>query len=188
MTEILTILGLLVLPTVGLALLLAYLVRRLLVMRRVVLHGESAVAECVEVRDVASDSTDMGGHRFHLFAFVTRDGRRITYTEDAVASYTHIGYRATVHYDPADPARTATIVGRDDLAPVLCLAARRSASVPRSRSSCGSTSRCCFRSDCRTDPGGSQSSGPQRAFRARAVCTPSTAAGRKSGGRGGRSW
>ncbi|WP_189390075.1 DUF3592 domain-containing protein [Streptomyces sp. SDr-06] len=119
MTEILTILGLLVLPTVGLALLLAYLVRRLLVMRRVVLHGESAVAECVEVRDVASHSTDMGGHRFHLFAFVTRDGRRITYTEDAVASYTHIGYRATVHYDPADPARTATIVGRDDLAPVL---------------------------------------------------------------------
>ncbi|MEV5278406.1 DUF3592 domain-containing protein [Streptomyces sp. NPDC052811] len=119
MTETLTTLALLVLPTIGLAALLAYLVRRLLRMRRVVVHGEAAEAECVEVRDIASKSTDMDGSRYHIFAFVTREGRRVTYTEDAAAPYTPVGYRTTVHYDPADPRRTATIAGRDDLAPVL---------------------------------------------------------------------
>ncbi|GGU38232.1 DUF3592 domain-containing protein [Streptomyces violascens] len=119
MTETLTIVALLVLPTIGLASLLAYLVRRLLRMRRVVLHGKAAVAECIEVRDIASNSTDMDGSRYHIFAFVTGEGHRVTYTEDAVAPYTQVGYRATVHYDPADPQRTATVAGRDDLAPVL---------------------------------------------------------------------
>ena len=103
MTETLTTLALLVLPTIGLAALLAHLVRRLLLMRRVVVHGEAAEAECVEVRDVASNSTDMDGSRYHIFAFVTREGHRVTYTEDAAAPYTQVGYRTTVHYDPAAP-------------------------------------------------------------------------------------
>ncbi|MFI6688084.1 DUF3592 domain-containing protein [Streptomyces sp. NPDC050485] len=119
MTEILTTLALLVLPTIGLAALLVCLVLRLLRIRRVMVHGETAEAECVEVRDVPSKSTDMDTHRYHVFAFATREGHHVTYTEDAVAPYTQVGYRTMVHYDPADPARTATVAGRDDLAPVL---------------------------------------------------------------------
>ncbi|MGW2860288.1 DUF3592 domain-containing protein [Streptomyces sp. NPDC001205] len=119
MTVTLTTLALLVLPTIGLAALLAYLVGRLLRMRRVMVHGEAAEAECVEVRDVASNTNDMETHRYHVFAFVTREGHRATYVEDAMAPYTQLGYRTTVHYDPADPVRTATVASRDDLAPVL---------------------------------------------------------------------
>ncbi|MFD7442522.1 DUF3592 domain-containing protein [Streptomyces sp. NPDC059909] len=107
------------LPIVGLGLLFVHLLRRLLRIRRVMAHGAKAEGVCVDVRDTPSRSDSGTSHRHHVFAFETDDGRRIEYVEDAASMGTPRGYRAIVRYDPADPAGTATIAGRDDMAPIL---------------------------------------------------------------------
>ncbi|MGW1889672.1 DUF3592 domain-containing protein [Streptomyces sp. NPDC002004] len=112
--------GLLVcLPLVMLVPLFVHLLRRLLRIRRVLFGGATAEAECVSVRNVESRVDTVSSHRYHVFAFQAPDGRRIEYVEDAAAAYTQVGYRTVVHFDPADPEGTATIAGRDDLAPVI---------------------------------------------------------------------
>ncbi|MGW2562447.1 DUF3592 domain-containing protein [Streptomyces sp. NPDC001514] len=107
------------LPILGLGFLFARLLRRLLRILRVMTGGAKAEGVCVDVRDTSSRSDPGTSHRHHVFAFETGEGQRIEYVEDAASMGTPRGYRTTVHYDPADPARTATIAGRDDMAPVL---------------------------------------------------------------------
>ncbi|MGK5547290.1 DUF3592 domain-containing protein [Streptomyces sp. URMC 127] len=100
---------------VALGALPAYFAHRLLAIFRVLRHGLKAEAVCVEVQ-MSSGREDTTYH--HVFEFDAADGRRIRFSED-VSQGIGRGYRTVAHYDPADPSRTATIAGRDDLAPVL---------------------------------------------------------------------
>ncbi|GGX89527.1 DUF3592 domain-containing protein [Streptomyces hiroshimensis] len=93
----------------------AYFLHRLLTIFRVMRYGLKAEAECVEVQ-ISSGRDDTTYH--HVFEFDAADGRRIRFSED-VAQGIQRGYRTVVHYDPANPERTATIASRDDIAPIL---------------------------------------------------------------------
>ncbi|WP_144440854.1 DUF3592 domain-containing protein [Streptomyces roseifaciens] len=100
---------------VAMGLLPGYFLHRLVTILKVLLRGLKTEAECVEVR-MSSGRDDVTYH--HVFEFDAADGRRIRFSED-VSQGIERGYRTVVHYDPANPERTATIASREDLAPVL---------------------------------------------------------------------
>ncbi|MBX7467299.1 MULTISPECIES: DUF3592 domain-containing protein [unclassified Streptomyces] len=92
--------------------------RRLLTVTRTLKHGVRAIGECVRVE---SDNVSVDAKRY-FFAFRTPEGHTVEF-EDLAGWSMAVGSTVTVAYDPAAPARTATIAGRGSWSPVLqCVA------------------------------------------------------------------
>ncbi|MGW2178873.1 DUF3592 domain-containing protein [Streptomyces sp. NPDC001732] len=88
---------------------------------RLLRHGERAEGRCADRRTV--DRGPGADHRYateYVFAFRTRDGRDIEFTDHAPGPFGfEVGAPVRVSYDPADPARRATVAGPGAWGPVL---------------------------------------------------------------------
>lgn len=84
-------------------------------------RGEHAEGRCVDRRMV--DRGPGAETRYateYVFAFRTRDGREIEFTDHAPGPFgLEVGAPVRVSYDPSDPARHPTIAGRRAWGPVL---------------------------------------------------------------------
>jgi len=102
----------------------AFAVGRALRLRRVVWllrHGERAEGWCADRRVV--DRGVAAEHRYateYVFAFRTRDGREIEFTDHTPGPFGfEVGAPIRVSYDPADPAKRATVAGPRAWGPVV---------------------------------------------------------------------
>jgi len=102
----------------------AFAVRSTLRLRRVLWllrHGERAEGQCSERRTV--DRGPGTEHRYateYVFAFRTRDGREIEFTDSAPGPFgSEVGARVRVSYDPAAPDKRATVAGPGAWGPLL---------------------------------------------------------------------
>ncbi|MGW7361841.1 DUF3592 domain-containing protein [Streptomyces sp. NPDC054841] len=102
----------------------AFAVRSALRLRRVmwlVRHGERVEGRCAERRTV--DRGPGMEHRYateYVFAFRTRDGRDIEFTDHAPGPFGfEVGAPIRVSYDPAAPEKRATVAGPGSWGPVL---------------------------------------------------------------------
>ncbi|MFB6816715.1 DUF3592 domain-containing protein [Streptomyces sp. NPDC056347] len=88
---------------------------------RLLRHGERAEGRCAERRTVdRGPGAERGYATEYVFAFRTRDGRDIEFTDHAPGPFGfEVGAAVRVSYDPADPARRATVAGPGAWGPVL---------------------------------------------------------------------
>lgn len=102
----------------------AFAVRSALRLNRVlhlVRHGEHAEGRCADRRTVGRGP---GMERRHateyVFMFRTRDGREVEFTDHATGPFGfQVGAPVRVSYDPASPARRATVAARGAWGPVV---------------------------------------------------------------------
>ncbi|MEV8453959.1 DUF3592 domain-containing protein [Streptomyces sp. NPDC052095] len=102
----------------------AFAIRSALRLNRVLAllrRGEHAEGRCAERRMV--DRGPGAERRYateYVFAFRTRDGRDIEFTDHAPGPFGfEVGAPVRVSYDPADPERRATVAGPGAWGPVL---------------------------------------------------------------------
>ncbi|MER5890266.1 DUF3592 domain-containing protein [Streptomyces sp. NPDC001941] len=88
--------------------------RRLARVVRALRGGARAEGTCVRVETEPYNRSDA---ERHFFAFRTPEGREVEF-EDLSGRSVKAGTPVTVTYDPADPARTATVAGRGNWGPV----------------------------------------------------------------------
>lgn len=88
---------------------------------RLVRHGEHAEGRCAERRTVdRGPGMDRSYVTEYVFAFRTRDGRDIEFTDHAPGPFgLEVGAPVRVSYDPADPAKQATVAGPGAWGPVV---------------------------------------------------------------------
>ncbi|MGW2108397.1 DUF3592 domain-containing protein [Streptomyces sp. NPDC001948] len=88
---------------------------------RLVRHGERAEGRCSDRRTVdRGPGSERGYATEYVFAFRTREGRDIEFTDHAPGPFGfEVGAPVRVSYDPADPARRATVAGPGAWGPVL---------------------------------------------------------------------
>ncbi|MEU9620018.1 DUF3592 domain-containing protein [Streptomyces sp. NPDC098085] len=88
---------------------------------RLVRHGEHAEGRCADRRTVdRGPGTDRSHVTEYVFAFRTRDGRHIEFTDHAPGPFGfEVGRPVRVSYDPADPAKRATVAGPGAWGPVV---------------------------------------------------------------------
>ncbi|MFE3262206.1 DUF3592 domain-containing protein [Nocardia sp. NPDC059091] len=93
---------------------------RLFRVLRLVRHGERAEGRCVERRIVERPDMERSYAAEYVFAFHTRDGRGIEFTDHAPGPFgVAVGAPVRVSYDPADPAANATVAGPGAWGPVV---------------------------------------------------------------------
>ncbi|MFJ6010654.1 DUF3592 domain-containing protein [Streptomyces sp. NPDC092952] len=102
----------------------AFAIRSALRLNRVLAllrRGERAEGRCAERRTVdRGPGTERGYATEYVFAFRTRDGRDIEFTDHAPGPFGfEVGAPVRVSYDPADPERRATVAGPGAWGPVL---------------------------------------------------------------------
>ncbi|WP_326767503.1 DUF3592 domain-containing protein [Streptomyces sp. NBC_01591] len=80
---------------------------------RLVRHGERAEGRCADRRTVdRGPGMERSYATEYVFAFRTRDGRHIEFTDHAPGPFGfEVGAPVRVSYDPADPAKNATVAG-----------------------------------------------------------------------------
>ncbi|WP_443079092.1 DUF3592 domain-containing protein [Streptomyces sp. NBC_01498] len=93
----------------------AHYARRLSGVNRALRAGNRAEGTCVRIEREPYNRSDA---RRQFFAFRTPDGEQIEF-EDLAGRSVRVGDPVTVTYDPAAPARTATVAGRGNWSPVL---------------------------------------------------------------------
>ncbi|MGW0961169.1 DUF3592 domain-containing protein [Streptomyces gelaticus] len=88
---------------------------------RLVRHGEHAEGRCADRRTVdRGPGMERSYATEYVFAFRTRDGREIEFTDHAPGPFGfEVGAPVRVSYDPADPGRKATVAGPGAWGPVL---------------------------------------------------------------------
>ncbi|MFE7109698.1 DUF3592 domain-containing protein [Streptomyces sp. NPDC057575] len=88
---------------------------------RLVRHGERAEGRCSDRRTVdRGPGSERGYATEYVFAFRTREGRDIEFTDHAPGPFGfEVGAPVRVSYDPADPAKRATVAGPGAWGPVL---------------------------------------------------------------------
>ncbi|GGV79958.1 hypothetical protein GCM10015535_17530 [Streptomyces gelaticus] len=88
---------------------------------RLVRRGEHAEGRCADRRTVdRGPGMERSYATEYVFAFRTRDGREIEFTDHAPGPFGfEVGAPVRVSYDPADPARKATVAGPGAWGPVL---------------------------------------------------------------------
>ncbi|MEU9317672.1 MULTISPECIES: DUF3592 domain-containing protein [unclassified Streptomyces] len=88
---------------------------------RLVRHGEHAEGRCADRRTVdRGPGMERSYATEYVFAFRTRDGRDIEFTDHAPGPFGfEVGAPVRVSYDPADPARKATVAGPGAWGPVV---------------------------------------------------------------------
>ncbi|MER5357683.1 DUF3592 domain-containing protein [Streptomyces sp. NPDC002785] len=88
---------------------------------RLVRHGEHAEGRCADRRTVdRGPGMERSYVTEHVFAFRTRDGRDIEFTDHAPGPFGfEVGAPVRVSYDPADPSGSATVAGRRAWGPVV---------------------------------------------------------------------
>lgn len=102
----------------------AFALRSALRLNRVlwlVRHGEHAEGWCAERRIVdRGPGAERSYVTEYVFAFRTRDGRDIEFTDHAPGPFGFaVGAPIRVSYDPADPAKHATVAGPGAWGPVV---------------------------------------------------------------------
>ncbi|MER5742157.1 DUF3592 domain-containing protein [Streptomyces sp. NPDC002225] len=102
----------------------AFAIRSALRLNRVLAllrRGERAEGRCAERRTVdRGPGTERRYATEYVFAFRTRDGRDIEFTDHAPGPFGfEVGAPVRVSYDPADPGRRATVAGPGAWGPVL---------------------------------------------------------------------
>lgn len=88
---------------------------------RLVRHGERAEGRCADRRTVdRGPGTERSYVTEYVFAFRTRDGREIEFTDHAPGPFGFaVGAPVRVSYDPVDPAKHATVAGPGAWGPVV---------------------------------------------------------------------
>ncbi|MFE4333351.1 MULTISPECIES: DUF3592 domain-containing protein [unclassified Streptomyces] len=88
---------------------------------RLVRHGEHAEGRCADRRTVdRGPGTDRSYVTEYVFAFRTRDGRDIEFTDHAPGPFGfEVGAPVRVSYDPAAPSKHATVAGPGAWGPVV---------------------------------------------------------------------
>ncbi|MFF4082218.1 DUF3592 domain-containing protein [Streptomyces sp. NPDC001777] len=88
---------------------------------RLLRHGERVEGRCADRRTVdRGPGSERGYATEYVFAFRTRDGRDVEFTDRAPGPFGfEVGAPVRVSYDPADPERRATVAGPGAWGPVL---------------------------------------------------------------------
>ncbi|MGW5108487.1 DUF3592 domain-containing protein [Nocardia sp. NPDC004123] len=88
---------------------------------RLLRHGEHVEGRCVERRTVErGPGMERSYTTEYVFAFRTRDGRDIEFTDHAPGPFgVAVGAPVRVSYDPADPAANSTVAGPGAWGPVV---------------------------------------------------------------------
>ncbi|MFF8712146.1 DUF3592 domain-containing protein [Streptomyces sp. NPDC015184] len=88
---------------------------------RLLRHGEHVEGRCADRRTVdRGPGSERGYATEYVFAFRTRDGRDVEFTDHAPGPFGfEVGAPVRVSYDPADPERRATVAGPGAWGPVL---------------------------------------------------------------------
>ncbi|MFD4758618.1 DUF3592 domain-containing protein [Streptomyces sp. NPDC058439] len=88
---------------------------------RLVRHGERAEGRCADRRTVdRGPGTERSYVTEYVFAFRTRDGREIEFTDHAPGPFGFsVGAPVRVSYDPSAPAKHATVAGPGAWGPVV---------------------------------------------------------------------
>ncbi|MEW1689144.1 DUF3592 domain-containing protein [Streptomyces sp. NPDC091265] len=102
----------------------AFAVRSALRVNRVlhlVRHGEHAEGRCADRRTVdRGPGMERSYATEYVFAFRTRDGRDIEFTDHAPGPFGfEVGAPVRVSYDPSAPGKRATVAGRGAWGPVV---------------------------------------------------------------------
>ncbi|MFD0023917.1 DUF3592 domain-containing protein [Streptomyces sp. NPDC058382] len=102
----------------------AFAVRSALRLNRVlhlVRHGEHAEGRCADRRTVDRGPGMQRGYApEYVFTFRTRDGREVEFTDHSPGPFGfRVGDPVRVSYDPAAPAKRATVAGRGAWGPVV---------------------------------------------------------------------
>lgn len=88
---------------------------------RLLQRGERVEGRCADRRTVdRGPGSERGYATEYVFAFRTRDGRDVEFTDHAPGPFGfEVGAPVRVSYDPADPERRATVAGPGAWGPVL---------------------------------------------------------------------
>ncbi|SCF74817.1 DUF3592 domain-containing protein [Streptomyces sp. Ncost-T10-10d] len=88
---------------------------------RLVRHGEHAEGRCADRRTIdRGPGMDRSYATEYVFAFRTRDGRDIEFTDHAPGPFGfEVGAPVRVSYDPAAPSKHATVAGPRAWGPVV---------------------------------------------------------------------
>ncbi|MFF3394188.1 DUF3592 domain-containing protein [Streptomyces sp. NPDC002669] len=88
---------------------------------RLLRHGERVEGRCADRRTVdRGPGSERGYATEYVFAFRTRDGRDVEFTDRAPGPFGfEVGAPVRVSYDPADPEHRATVAGPGAWGPVL---------------------------------------------------------------------
>ncbi|MFE7751906.1 DUF3592 domain-containing protein [Streptomyces sp. NPDC057428] len=94
---------------------------RLLRVVRLVRRGERVEGRCSRRRVIDRGSGKENRYRTeYVFAFRAADGREVEFTDHAPGPFGfEVGAPVRVSYDPADPARLATVAGPGSWGPIL---------------------------------------------------------------------